>query len=595
MHKYRTHTCGELREKHEGFDVKVSGWLSRTRDHGGVLFVDVRDHYGVTQCVVRTDSPFFKTLESLTYESVITVSGRVVKRSAETVNSSLDTGSIEVVVEGLECASVAQQVPFPLGDEYEEAGESTRLQYRFLDLRRTKMQKHIKLRSEVIKTMRASMEAQGFLEIQTPILTASSPEGARDFLVPSRVHPGKFYALPQAPQIYKQILMTSGFDKYFQVAPCFRDEDARADRAPGEFYQLDLEMSFVEQKDVLKAVEGVMDPVFECGSLPFNKAPYPLISHEDALNKYGSDKPDLRNPLSIIDVSSFFAKTNFKVFAETVQKGGMVRAIMVPNVADKPRSFFDKMNFWAQEKGAPGLGYVISSSEGLKGPIAKTLTEEEQKTLAQICSLEIGGAVFFVCSKNHKFAKLFAGEARTALGEATGCIKKDQFITCWVVDFPLFEKDDKTGALLFSHNPFSRPLCTLEEFANKDPLTIMSNQYDLVCNGVEIGSGAIRNNNPEFLKQVFIKAGYKKEQIEKDFQGMLKAFSYGAPPHGGCAPGIDRIVMLLAGVANIREVVAFPKNQLGVDVLMQAPNFVEKSQLKDVHISSNCVDAKHEE
>ncbi len=586
MHQYRTYDCGKIAPTNVGEQVRLSGWVSRRRDHGGVLFVDLRDHYGVTQCVFRPHLPFFEAVERLTYESVVTVTGQVVLRSEETINPNLKTGKVELVVENLSVQSEADQIPFPIGDEYEEAGESHRMRYRFLDLRRSKMQSNIKMRAAVIKKMRECMEDQGFLEVQTPILTASSPEGARDFLVPSRLHPGKFYALPQAPQIYKQILMVSGFDKYYQIAPCFRDEDARADRAPGEFYQLDLEMAFVEQQDVLKAVEQVIGPVFQdFAPFPSTPAPFPHISYKDALNIYGSDKPDLRNPLKIKDLTESFRNSSFKIFANTVQKGGTVRAIPVSNVADRPRSFFDKLNSWAQERGAPGLGYIVYA-DTLKGPIAKVLTEDEQKDIVQKCEMQQGDAVFFVCSENIKYAQNFAGEARNAIAEAAGCVKKDSFEICWVTEFPLFEKDDKTGALHFSHNPFSRPLCSVDEIDSIDPLSIQSEQYDLVCNGIEIGSGAIRNHNPELLKKIFMLAGHTKEQVEKDFAGMLNAFAYGPPPHGGCAPGVDRIIMLLAQEENIREVVAFPKNQLAVDLLLQAPSFVEKHQLDTVHLKT---------
>ena len=586
MHSYRTHTCQELNKNHAEQRVRLTGWVSRRRDHGGVLFIDLRDHYGVTQCVFKDDSHAFQVAESVHMESVITITGKVALRSEETVNTSLDTGCVEIVVEELTVVSEAQQIPFSIGEEYEEPSEPHRMQYRCLDLRRAKMQSRIKLRAQVLDSMRRHMVKQGFLEIQTPILTASSPEGARDFLVPSRLHPGQFYALPQAPQIYKQLLMASGFDKYFQIAPCFRDEDARADRAPGEFYQLDMEMSFVEQKDVMNAIEIMLHGVFsDVAHVPFDAAPYTVLTYDESLEKYGSDKPDLRNPLVIQDATACFAKTGFKIFAETVAQGGKVSAIVVPQQAQKPRAFFDKLNDWARQEGAHGLGYIIYDDE-LKGPIAKNLQPPEHARLIQTLGMHNQDVVFFVCGKDHSWVQTFAGNVRTHVAKMTDLIERDALRMAWVVDFPLYEKDQKTQKMIFCHNPFSLPYCAMDEFDALDPLTIKAHQYDLVCNGVEVGSGALRNHNVDFLIKTFGVAGYTSDQVKRNFKSMLSAFAYGVPPHGGCAPGVDRIIMLLAQEDNIREVIAFPKNQNAVDVLMGAPNFVSEQQLKDVFIKS---------
>ena len=586
MHSYRTHTCNALSQEHAEQDVRLTGWVSRRRDHGGVLFIDLRDHYGVTQCVFKTNTKSFELAESIHLESVVTVTGVVTLRSQETINTNLNTGYIEVVVEDILVVNEAQQIPFSIGEEYEEPSEPHRMHYRCLDLRRAKMQTNIKLRAQVLDSMRRHMVKQGFLEIQTPILTASSPEGARDFLVPSRLHPGQFYALPQAPQIYKQLLMTAGFDKYFQIAPCFRDEDARADRAPGEFYQLDMEMSFVEQKDVMLAIETMLDGVLnDVAKVPFDAAPYTVLTYDEAMEKYGSDKPDLRNPLVIQDATACFANTGFKIFAEAVAQGAKVAAIVVPQQAQKPRAFFDKLNDWAREEGSKGLGYIIYDNE-LKGPIAKNLQPEEHAKLIETLEMNNQDVVFFVCGKDPAWVHTFAGHVRMRVAQVTDLIEKNALRLAWVVDFPLYEQDPKTQALIFCHNPFSLPHCSFEEFDTFDPVTIKAYQYDLVCNGVEVGSGALRNHNIDFLIKTFGVAGYKPEEVKRNFKSMLSAFAYGAPPHGGCAPGVDRIIMLLAQEENIREVIAFPKNQSAMDVIMGAPSPVSEQQLKDVFIKT---------
>ncbi len=584
MHSYRTHTCAELRAPQVGETVRLSGWVHRKRDHGQLLFIDIRDHYGITQCVTDASKPVFKAAEDTRVESVVTVTGRVVKRSAETVNAQLPTGEIEVVIDDYIVQSAAEQVPLQVNAQ-EDAGEETRLRYRFLDLRRERIHKNILLRSKVIASIRRRMIDQGFTEFQTPILTASSPEGARDFLVPSRLHPGKFYALPQAPQQFKQLLMVAGFDRYFQIAPCFRDEDSRADRSPGEFYQLDFEMSFVTQEDVFAAIEPVIAGVFDefADGRAVTKPPFPRIAYAESMLKYGNDKPDLRNPLAIADVSKVFAGSGFGIFAKAIEKGGVVRGIPAPKTADKPRSFFDKMNDWAREQGYPGLGYIVFEKGEAKGPIAKFLDADRLATLKAATGAGDGDAVFFSAGKTDDAAKL-AGLARTRVGTELDLIEKRAFKFCWIVDFPMYEKDETTGAIGFSHNPFSMPQGGLEALTTKDPLDILAYQYDIVCNGVELSSGAIRNHKPEIMLKAFEIAGYGPEVVEKKFGGMLNAFRYGAPPHGGSAPGIDRIVMLIADEPNIREVIVFPMNQRAEDLMMGAPSEVTEKQLRELSI-----------
>ena len=585
MHAYRSHTCGELRRTHVGATVRLSGWVHRKRDHGNLLFIDLRDHYGITQCVVDTSSPIFAAMESARPESVVTVTGNVVARSAETANARLATGEVELQVRAFVLQSTAEMLPFQVAQEGDYP-EEMRLKYRFLDLRTERLHANIVLRSKVIASIRRRMIDQGFMEFQTPILTSSSPEGARDFLVPSRMHPGKFYALPQAPQQFKQLLMVSGFDRYFQIAPCFRDEDARADRSPGEFYQLDFEMSFVTQDDVFAAIEPVLAGVFDefAGTRSVTPPPFPRIAYDEAMLKYGVDKPDLRNPLVIADVGEVFDGSGFAVFAKIVAAGGVVRAIPAPATAGKPRSFFDKMNAWAQEQGAPGMGYIVFEEGAAKGPIAKFLDADRLARLKELAKVGDGDAVFFAADRKAGAAAKLAGAARKRLGEDLDLVEKNAFRFCWIVDFPMYELNEDTGKIEFSHNPFSMPQGGLEALETRDPLTIKAFQYDVVCNGVELSSGAIRNHLPEIMYKAFAIAGYGREEVESRFGGMLNAFKFGAPPHGGSAPGIDRIVMLLADEPNIREIVAFPMNQQAVDLLMQAPNGVDSARLKELHI-----------
>ncbi len=585
MHAYRSHTCGQLRLGDVGKTVRLSGWVHRKRDHGNLLFVDLRDHYGITQCVLDTSSPLFAGVEAYRPESVVTVTGRVVAREAGTVNSKLATGDIEVRIDEAKLQSASEILPFQVAQE-EDYPEEMRLKYRFLDLRTERLHANIMLRSNVIASIRRRMIEQGFTEFQTPILTSSSPEGARDYLVPSRLHPGKFYALPQAPQQFKQLLMVSGFDRYFQIAPCFRDEDARADRSPGEFYQLDFEMSFVTQEDVFDAIEPVLAGVFRefAKGRKVDDERFPRIPYDTAMLKYGSDKPDLRNPLVIADVGEVFAGSDFKVFAGIVAGGGIVRAIPAPKTADRPRSFFDKMNSWAQSEGAPGLGYIVFEGDQAKGPIAKFLDAGRLAKLQELAGVGAGDAVFFVADKKPLAAAKLAGAARRKLGEELELIEPNAFRFCWIVDFPMYERDEDTGKIDFSHNPFSMPQGGLEALNGMDPLAIKAFQYDIVCNGVELSSGAIRNHLPEIMYRAFEIAGYTPQDVETRFGGMLNAFKFGAPPHGGSAPGIDRIVMLLADEPNIREVVAFPMTQGAVDLLMQAPNTVDAARYKELHI-----------
>ncbi len=597
MHEYRTHTCGELRKEHIGQKVKLSGWVHRKRDHGGIYFIDLRDHYGLTQvlssdqdkAVSRLDKEKYNEYCSLSFESVITITGTVVARSAETINPNMQTGEIEIVVEDLEIISRADVLPINVNADY-QFPEDLRLKYRFLDLRREKMHANIVLRNSVIYSLRRRMVEAGFMEFQTPILTASSPEGARDFLVPSRVHPGKFFALPQAPQQFKQLLMVSGFDRYFQIAPCFRDEDARADRAPGEFYQLDLEMSFVTQEDVFTTMEPVLEGVFrEFTSKQVTQAPFPRITFADSMLKYGIDKPDLRNPIEISDVTEVFRGSEFSIFRNAIEKGKIVRAIPAPATSEQPRSFFDKMIAFAQsELGAAGLAYITFDSSGAaKGPIAKFLSAEKLEELKVTAKLGNGDSVFFTCDNELTAAKM-AGKVRIKLGEDLGLIEQGVYKFCWIVDFPFYEFNEDDQKIDFSHNPFSMPQGGLETLLAADTmekqLSILAYQYDIVCNGVELSSGAIRNHKPEIMYKAFEIAGYSNEEVDTRFGAMIKAFKFGAPPHGGFAPGIDRIVMLLADEPNIREVICFPQNQQAQDMLMGAPLPATEKQLRELNI-----------
>ncbi len=587
MHTYRSHTCGELRVEHDGLTCRLSGWVFRKRDHGSLLFIDLRDHYGVTQVVIHPSRTFFDAAQRLKLESVITITGRVEKRDAETVNPGLPTGAIEVVADELSVeGEVETHLPLYLAGD-DEGPEEQRLRYRFLDLRRERMHRNVVLRSRIVASLRRRMIEHGFNEYQTPILTSSSPEGARDYLVPSRIHPGTFYALPQAPQIFKQLLMIAGFDRYFQIAPCFRDEDARADRSPGEFYQLDMEMSFVTQDDVFAVVEDVLYGVFkEFSAITMDAPPFRRIPYAEAMLRYGSDKPDLRIPFEIMDVSDLFVESKFNVFRSVVQKGGVVRALPVPGIADKPRSFFDKLVEYAQTIGAKGLAYVAWQGGVAKGPVAKVLGEAETAAVAARCGAKDGDAVFFV-SDTAKKASAIAGDIRLKLGRDLDRIEKDVFRFCWIVDFPMFEYDEEAGHNAFSHNPFSMPQGGMDALLNKDPLDVLAYQYDIVCNGCELSSGAIRNHRLDVMYKAFEIAGYPKETVAEKFPSLANAFAMGAPPHGGIAPGVDRIVMLLAGETNIREVIAFPMNQRAQDLMMGAPSPVALKQLRELHIKLN--------
>ncbi|HRE33743.1 MAG TPA: aspartate--tRNA ligase [Sphingopyxis terrae] len=588
MHAYRTHTCADLRAANVGEEVRLSGWVHRTREHANVLFVDLRDHYGITQIVVETGSDLYPTVNGVGPESVLTFTGKVAARSPETLNPKLATGEIEIYPSAVTVQSAADRLPLPVfGDA--EYPEEIRLTNRFLDLRRERLHKNIVLRSNVISSLRRRMIDQGFTEFQTPILTASSPEGARDYLVPSRVHPGKFYALPQAPQMFKQLLMVAGFDRYFQIAPCFRDEDARADRSPGEFYQLDFEMSFVTQDDVFNAIEPVLHGVFEefadfdgkgrtVSPLPFKRIPY-----RESMLKYGSDKPDLRNPLLVHDVGDFFKGSGFGRFASMVEEGQVVRAVAAPETHEKSRKFFDEMNSWAQSEGFPGLGYATQKDGVFGGPIANNHGQEGMQAIADAMGLGPNDGIFFAAGPEAKAAKL-AGLARTRVAEQLGLIDKSRFEFCWIVDFPMFEADEETGKIDFSHNPFSMPQGEMEALETKDPLDILAYQYDIVCNGVELSSGAIRNHRPDIMYKAFEIAGYSQQDVDTNFAGMINAFKFGAPPHGGSAPGVDRIVMLLADEPNIREVIVFPMTQKAEDLMMGAPAPVSEKQLKELHI-----------
>ena len=614
MHEYRTHTCGELRKEDVGKTVRLSGWVHRIRDHGGLLFIDLRDHYGITQAVADPKSPAFARAETLKPEWVVRIDGEVVARSQETINPNLPTGEIEVRIKSLDTLSEAKELPLPVfGDP--DYPEETRLKYRFLDLRRESLHKNIMKRQAIIWSLRHRMREDGFFEFQTPILTASSPEGARDYLVPSRVHPGKFYALPQAPQQFKQLIMIAGFDRYFQIAPCFRDEDARADRSPGEFYQLDLEMSFVTQEDVFDAVEPILRGLFEefGGGKPVTQK-FPRIPYVEAMRKYGTDKPDLRNPIEMADVTEHFRGSGFKVFAGMLDRDVNAQIWAIPAKGGGSRAFCDRMNAWAQSEGQPGLGYIIfdkhietvvwdkpvdalrgkvkpsAAYQQLdpvravgKGPIAKNLGEEKSEAIRQQLDLKAGDAVFFVAGLPKEFAS-FAGQARVKIGNELGLTQQDRFEFCWVVDFPMYEWNEEEGRIDFSHNPFSMPQGGLDALETKEPLDILAYQYDVVCNGVELSSGAIRNHKPDIMEKAFAIAGYSREELEQRFGGMLRALQYGAPPHGGIAPGIDRIVMLLCGEENLRQVVMFPMNQQAEDLLMGAPSEVSPKQLKELNI-----------
>jgi len=585
MHAYRSHTCADLRESNVGETVRLSGWVHRKRDHGGVLFIDLRDHYGITQIVADTDSPALPALEHLRVESVITIDGLVKARAEGTRNANLPTGDIEVFAQAVTVQSSAAELPMPVAGEAEYP-EEIRLKYRYLDLRREQVHQNIILRAQVIASIRRRMIEQGFMEFQTPILTASSPEGARDYLVPSRVHPGKFYALPQAPQMFKQLIMVAGFDRYFQIAPCFRDEDARADRSPGEFYQLDFEMSFVTQDDVFNAIEPVLSGVFQefaNGRTVTPAGEYPRIPYREAMLKYGSDKPDLRNPLLITDVSEHFKGSGFGLFAGLVEKGAVVRAVPAPGTAEKSRKFFDDMNEWARGEGYAGLGYATRKGGEWGGPIAKNHGEEGMNRIAEAMGLGPDDGIFFAAGKEEEAAKL-AGAARTRVGEQLGLIEEGAFRFCWIVDFPMFEYNDDQKKIDFSHNPFSMPQGQMEALESKDPLDILAWQYDIVCNGVELSSGAIRNHRPDIMYKAFEIAGYSKDEVDTNFAGMINAFKFGAPPHGGSAPGIDRIVMLIADEPNIREVILFPMNQKAEDLMMNAPAAVMPKQLKELSI-----------
>ena len=588
MSKYRTHTCGELNTSNKGQKINLSGWINKKRDHGNLLFIDLRDNYGITQCVVDKDNQVFKNIEKLPLESVVKISGEVLERDKETINPNLSTGEIEISINEFEILGETKELPMPVFSDQEYA-EEIRLKYRFLDLRRKKIHENIILRSKVISFIRSEMIRLGFLEFQTPILTSSSPEGARDFLVPSRLNPGKFYALPQAPQQFKQLIMVSGFDKYFQIAPCFRDEDARADRSPGEFYQLDLEMSFVEQEDVFNVVEKLMVKVFKNFSnkkLLYEK--FPRITFSDAMLKYGSDKPDLRNPLIISDITKLFERDDitFEIFKKLVKQGSIVRSIVTKNTKDKPRSFFDGIDKWSKEQGSSGLAYfTLERNEKIsgKGPVGKFFSESSLIELMQITNAEIGDTIFLSCGKQNEVERILS-LARTKIAEELNLIKEDSFAFCWIVDYPMFEEDELTKKIKFSHNPFSMPQGKMEDLDLSNPLSLKAYQYDIVCNGIELSSGAIRNHIPDLMYKLFDVAGYKKKDVDEKFSGMINALSYGAPPHGGIAPGIDRIVMLIAGEKNIREVTMFPMNQNAQDLMMNAPSNVNEDQLKELNL-----------
>ena len=586
MNKYRSNTCGELTKKNKGSEVVLSGWINKKRDHGNLLFLDLRDNYGITQCIIDKENKFFKNLEKIQLETVIKIVGEVVERSPDTINKDIKTGEIEVKIKSYEVLGACEELPMPVFSDQEYA-EDIRLKYRFLDLRRKKVHENISLRSKIISFIRDEMIKLGFLEFQTPILTSSSPEGARDFLVPSRLNPGKFYALPQAPQQFKQLIMISGFDKYFQIAPCFRDEDARADRSPGEFYQLDIEMSFVEQDDVFVVVEKLMLLLFKKFStkkILFEK--FPRITFKDAILKYGSDKPDLRNPLEICDLTSIFTREDvkFEIFKKLVKSGSIVRAIKTTNTKDKPRSFFDGIDKWAKDQGASGMAYFTIENDkeiSAKGPVGKFFSSDAIKEIMKIMNANIGDSIFFSCDKEKEVLKLISS-ARDKIAQELNLINEDSFAFCWIVDYPMFETDENTKKIQFSHNPFSMPQGDLSKINFSKPLEIKAYQYDIVCNGIELSSGAIRNHKPDLMYKLFSVVGYSKLEVQKKFKGMINALNYGAPPHGGIAPGLDRIVMLLANEKNIREVTLFPMNQNAQDLMMDAPSVVDEKQLKEL-------------
>ena len=588
MNKYRSHNCSELRKKEVGKKVTLSGWINKKRDHGNLLFLDLRDNYGITQCIIDKDNPSFSKLEKTQLETVIKIEGKVVDRSPDTINREIETGEIEVSIENFEILGTCKELPLPVFSD-QEYSEEIRLKYRFLDLRRKKIHENIILRSKVISFIRNQMNELGFLEFQTPILTSSSPEGARDFLVPSRLNPGKFYALPQAPQQFKQLIMVSGFDKYFQIAPCFRDEDARADRSPGEFYQLDLEMSFVEQEDVFKIVEKLLTNTFKkFSNKKFLFKEFPRISYSEAMLKYGTDKPDLRNPLMISDITKVFSREDvtFEIFKKLVKSGQEVRCIVTKNTKDKPRSFFDNIDQWAKDQGASGLAYfTIEKDKKIsgKGPVGKFFTSESLKEIMKITNAEVGDSIFLSCGKRSDLEKI-TSIARDKIANDLNLIDQNTFAFCWIIDYPMFERDEQTKKIKFSHNPFSMPQGELEKLNLNNPLEIKAYQYDIVCNGVELSSGAIRNHIPELMYKLFSIAGYEKKQVDDRFSGMINALSYGAPPHGGIAPGIDRIVMLLADEKNIREVTMFPMNQNAQDLMMNAPSEIDDNQLKELNL-----------
>ena len=589
MNKYRSHKCNELRKKDVGNDISLSGWINKKRDHGNLLFIDLRDNYGITQCIIDKENKNFSSLEKIQLETVIKISGKVINRSKETINKDIDTGEIEVAIESFVILGTCQELPMPVFSD-QEYSEEIRLKYRYLDLRRKKIHENIILRSKVISFIRNEMHKLDFLEFQTPILTSSSPEGARDFLVPSRLNPGKFYALPQAPQQFKQLIMVSGFDKYFQIAPCFRDEDARADRSPGEFYQLDLEMSFVNQEDVFEVVETLLVNTFKKFStknLLFEK--FPRIPFNEALMKYGSDKPDLRNPLIIKDVTEIFSRedVSFEIFKKLVKKGSKVRCIVTKNTINKPRSFFDGIDKWAKDQGASGLAYFSIEKDNellAKGPVGKFFSIDALKQIMKMTEAKVGDSIFFACGKGNDLNNITA-MARDKIAKDLDLIDENSFAFCWIVDYPMFEKDEKTNKIKFSHNPFSMPQGEVEKIDFEKPLEILAYQYDIVCNGIELSSGAIRNHIPELMYKLFSIAGYEKKEVDEKFSGMINALSYGAPPHGGIAPGIDRIVMLLANEKNIREVTMFPMNQNAQDLMMNAPSKVNEDQLKELNLA----------